>query len=693
MPVIKSALSYLLFIPTCLYAQDAKKDTIASYQLETAKVSGYLTEQALLTTPSSVSIVGQKAILGQNSATLLPGLNTVPGLRMEERSPGSYRLALRGSLIRSPFGIRNVKIYSDEFPITDAGGNTYLNLIDPASIAQIEVLKGPDGSIFGPNSGGVMIIKPNGFQKEGASKTSLNMAGGSFGFAQQQFSTLQHINKKYRFAVDQSFTRSDGYREHTALNKKTFQTAHYWDYSAQASLKVLAFYSDLNYQTPGGLTLEQYQENPRAARPATASVPSAKQQKAAIDNKTWYGGVSHKIKFSDRLSNTTTIFGSSSKVENPFITNYEFRDERNLGYRSYFSYESQDQWNWQLQVGTEGQKGWYDIANYNNKGGIPTDLQAEDKLENWQNFYYARAKMIIANRWTVEGAIGLNQNQIAYRQLHPTASAQKEHLSLGTTWMPKMATSYLLTPNLAIRGSISSGFSAPTIAEIRSSDNLINTTLKPESGYNQEIGIRWEGMNRRLIADISYYQYKMNNAIIRQLNENAVEYYQNAGKIKQKGVESSITAYLMTRSTAHDIVQSLYINSNVTYNNYRFATYQVGKDRYDNNKLTAVPDWIVVHTLQLDLAHQIGLNLQHNYTSKMPLNDANTAYAESFHLIQAKMQWGFKFLTNLQANLYLGVDNLLNEKYSLGNDINAFGGRYYNAAPTRNFFAGLKLSY
>ncbi|MNK98871.1 TonB dependent receptor [compost metagenome] len=77
----------------------------------------------------------------------------------------------------------------------------------------------------------------------------------------------------------------------------------------------------------------------------------------------------------------------------------------------------------------------------------------------------------------------------------------------------------------------------------------------------------------------------------------------------------------------------------------------------------------------------------------MPLNDANTAFAESFHLIQAKMQWGFKFSTNLQANLYLGVDNLLNEKYSLGNDINAFGGRYYNAAPTRNFFAGLKLSY
>jgi iron complex outermembrane receptor protein len=41
--------------------------------------------------------------------------------------------------------------------------------------------------------------------------------------------------------------------------------------------------------------------------------------------------------------------------------------------------------------------------------------------------------------------------------------------------------------------------------------------------------------------------------------------------------------------------------------------------------------------------------------------------------------------------LFVGADNLLNEKYSLGNDINAFGGRYFNAAATRNFYAGIKM--
>jgi iron complex outermembrane receptor protein len=38
-----------------------------------------------------------------------------------------------------------------------------------------------------------------------------------------------------------------------------------------------------------------------------------------------------------------------------------------------------------------------------------------------------------------------------------------------------------------------------------------------------------------------------------------------------------------------------------------------------------------------------------------------------------------------------GIDNLLNENYSLGNDLNAFGNRFYNPAAKRNYFFGLGL--
>jgi len=41
--------------------------------------------------------------------------------------------------------------------------------------------------------------------------------------------------------------------------------------------------------------------------------------------------------------------------------------------------------------------------------------------------------------------------------------------------------------------------------------------------------------------------------------------------------------------------------------------------------------------------------------------------------------------------IYVGAGNILNQKYSLGNDLNAVGGRYYNAAAPRNYYAGMKL--
>jgi iron complex outermembrane receptor protein len=39
--------------------------------------------------------------------------------------------------------------------------------------------------------------------------------------------------------------------------------------------------------------------------------------------------------------------------------------------------------------------------------------------------------------------------------------------------------------------------------------------------------------------------------------------------------------------------------------------------------------------------------------------------------------------------IFGAAENILDEKYSLGNDINAFGGRYYNVAAGRNFSGGI----
>ncbi|NNU33729.1 TonB-dependent receptor plug domain-containing protein [Mucilaginibacter sp. S1162] len=99
-------------------SNNAKADTTS---LNTIVVKGYLSDQPMLSVPASVSVISPAQLKLQPDNSLVSAINTVPGVRMEERSPGSYRLSVRGSLLRSPFGIRDVKIYYDELPLTDAG--------------------------------------------------------------------------------------------------------------------------------------------------------------------------------------------------------------------------------------------------------------------------------------------------------------------------------------------------------------------------------------------------------------------------------------------------------------------------------------------------------------------------------------------------------------------------------------------
>ena len=83
----------------------------------------------------------------------------------------------------------------------------------------------------------------------------------------------------------------------------------------------------------------------------------------------------------------------------------------------------------------------------------------------------------------------------------------------------------------------------------------------------------------------------------------------------------------------------------------------------------------------------------YNFTDKIPLNDANTVYADAYHLVSLKAGYRVPFSDKVEMEIFIGMDNALNQKYSLGNDLNAFGERFYQPAPERNYFGGLKMRF
>jgi len=652
--------------------------------LHTVEVKAYFNRQPVLSLPASVSVLSAGMLAEQQPFSLVPAINSIPGIRMEERSPGSYRLSIRGSVLRSPFGIRNVKMYMDDFILTDAGGNTYLNAIDASGISEITVLKGPEASVFGANTGGVVLINT---ATADSSSVGGALTGGSYGLFHQKVS----LHKKWRDAsisISQAYQRSDGYRENSAMDRKYIQALPQWNYSDRAMLKALVVYSDMHYQTPGGLTATQMAADRRAARPPAGSMPGASDQRAGIYNNTFIGGVMHEIDLNSSFRHVIAFTGSYTDLKNPFITNYEVKKERTVGLRSYFQYTAkQIPLTWQL--GYEGQRTHSEISNYDNNGGVRGNTQSADQMRAIQQFAFSHLSLQVNSRLLLEAAASINLYGYDYGGLELKKS-ELDNKTFDPQLMPRIAASYKLSDQSALRISMSRGYSAPTIDEVRASNQVINTNLQAESGWNYEAGLRMSLANNRLYWDAVVFRYDLQNAIVRRGAEGGTDYFINAGGTDQSGLESQLLYWIIPQRN-QGFLRSTQLKNSYTYSGFSFDSYQSGSEDYSGNRLTGVPKHVLVSSVNLGFPKAYSLFLQHNYTSDISLNDASSVYAKKYHLLQAKASRRFATSGGTRISVYVGADNLLNETYSLGNDLNAFGNRYFNPAAKRNFFAGLNV--
>ena len=146
--MIKCDMRYLLFFILIssiqiTWGQDSL--SLKSQLLDEVSVSALGSKEPIIKTIGSVSYI---QIDDQASTSLFSPMNTIPGVQFEERSPGSYRLNIRGSSLRAPFDVRNVKIYWNGIPITEPGGNTPLNIFNIADLRQSTIIRGPASSKY-----------------------------------------------------------------------------------------------------------------------------------------------------------------------------------------------------------------------------------------------------------------------------------------------------------------------------------------------------------------------------------------------------------------------------------------------------------------------------------------------------------------------------------------------------------------
>lgn len=115
--------------------------------------------QTLIEVPQSISVISGSTLEKQHADNFSDYLKLVPGLQLNQDTPGQGRLVIRG--VNTGGVASTVGVYMDETPFGSSSGLVNASVLagdfDTFDLDRIEVLRGPQGTIYGASSlGGVL---------------------------------------------------------------------------------------------------------------------------------------------------------------------------------------------------------------------------------------------------------------------------------------------------------------------------------------------------------------------------------------------------------------------------------------------------------------------------------------------------------------------------------------------------------
>lgn len=686
-------LSTIVFQNT--FAQEEKSKSVDSVQtekLEEVIISSFHINDSLQNAPASIGILSKKELMQNNTTDIMAVINTIPGVFMQSSNFTTTRISIRGIGARTPYGTNKIRAFYGSIPLTSGNSETVIDDIDLENLNQIEVIKGPLSSIYGAGLGGAILISPQ-LSKNNGQIAGISSVFGSYGLLKN---SLNYSLDKKKSSLNLSYhnLKSDSWRENSSYKREGITLGGELFRKQNSKLTYFSNYTYLKAFIPSSISKEVYDTNPELGAPTWVASKGFKEYKSTL------AGLAYDFKISDNLSNSTSLFINykDSNEPRPFdiLRQYTFATGARTQFSGNFEIgKLKNQFILGMEYFTDNYNGntFENLYKQNNGQG---SLQGNQLTETDQkrHFYniFSQIRSLLSEKFELQFGLNYNETHFELTNLLPQKTSSEKY-SYDGIFSPQLSLLFKPNQQQTLYFSASRGFSLPATEETLTSNGNINPDIKPENGYNFELGGKFYFFNKKLYTEIVVYRMEIKDLLVaKRIGDDQYEGV-NAGKTFHEGIE-------ITLKHNWQINQFFNLDSYVgtSIGKYEFEEFVDNGNDYSGNKLTGVPANKVNAGLILDTRFGIYFNADYQFVDEIPMNDANSAFSDSYDIVNLKTGYRFEILHNLNANLAFGINNLTNEKYAsliLPNAVavGTSSPRYYYPGLPINYYGTVSLNY
>jgi len=684
---------FALFVSFNNFAQGRKGktiDTLKTQKLEEVIISPLHINTNILNAPASIGILSKNQLLQNNTTDITTVINTIPGVFMQSSNFTTSRISIRGIGARTTYGTNKIRAFYGSIPLTSGNSETVIDDIDLENLNQIEIIKGPLSSIYGAGLGGAILISPQLSKAKGQS-SGVSSVFGSYGLLKN---SLNYSLNETQGSLNISYhnLKTDGWRENSAYSREGITLAGELFRKQNSKLTYFTNYTYLKAFIPSSINKDTFENNPQLGAPTWVASKGFKEYKSTL------GGFAYDFKIGDNLKNSTSVFINyrDSNEPRPFdiLRQYTFATGARTQFSGNFKIkETAIDFIAGAEYFTDTYSGntFENLYQQNNGQG---SLQGNQLTETDQkrHFYniFSQLRTSISDHFEIQA--GINYNKTQFELTNYTENSNQKYGYDGI-FSPQL--SLLFKPNTVqtIYFSASRGFSLPATEETLTSEGTINPDIRPENGYNFELGGKFYFFNKKLYSEIAIYRMEIKDLLVAKRVGDDQYVGANAGKTFHEGIEITVNHNWQINSF---LVLNSYLGASI--GNYEFKEFVDSGNDFSGNKLTGVPANKVNAGLNFNTRLGIYFNADYQFVDKVPMNDANTAFSDSYNIINLKTGYRFEILPKLTSHLAAGINNVTNEKYAsliLPNAVangNAAPRYYYPGLPV-NYYGSIALNY